>query len=98
MEASAVLNIVGFDITNVSATALVAVCVISILRGWLVPAKVMQERIKDKDQVIADWRGAAEAKDATIAALSSQLNEALEVARLTSDVMEALRKVADIRE
>lgn len=86
-------------LANVGAGTVVIIIVISILRGWLVPRRVMQDRMSDKDRSLADvrrerdlWRSAAQAKDATIAVQARQFDELYEAARVTRDILSAIPK------
>lgn len=95
------MDFAAVDIPSIGAGALVAIVCLSIFRGWLVPRRVMVDAITAKDAVIAgcvktgdDWREVALSKDETIKTLADQLDEAMEMARTSQAIVNALPRVA----
>ncbi len=101
----------AIDISQVSAWSIVAIFVIAILRGWLVPRRTLMDRVEDKEATIKDKNLTIAAKDATIAAKDvevaswrdaattsqGQVNELLEAGRTTQHVITSLSEAVDGR-
>lgn len=78
-------------LANIGSGAIVVIVVLSILRGWLVPRRVL----KDCQEECRDWKHAALAKDDTISVMARQLDEAQEAARVATATMQALSRAAE---
>lgn len=91
------MDITSLPLGQLSASAILAVFVLSILRGWLVPRRVMDDRLADaraenanlKEQVQL-WQGIARDNGATATSAVRQSDQLLEVARTTDQVLRAL--------
>ncbi len=84
-------------LTNLSAAGILAMTVLGILRGWLVPRKVLEEaradreaRLSDMRAQVDDWKAAFQAADARATVLAGQVGELLELARATDEFVRAL--------
>jgi hypothetical protein len=88
-------------IDPLSAAALVALAVLFIFRGWLIPQRTYNDVVRVKDEQIRIWkergdeyRAAWESEVLARGARDSQLAEVLEYARTADQVLRALREVA----
>lgn len=98
------MNIAGLDVLNLGAGGIVSIGVLAVLRGWLVPRRVLNDlraatdaRVADKELEIArtregasEWRSTATTKDQTIAAQAKQIDELMDAVRLSQDLLRAL--------
>lgn len=87
-----------------SAVALLAVFVGAILSGRLVPRKVLEDGLKDRDAMIAaekargdEWRAAAVAQDGRNDVQAQQLAELLSATRTTNALIEGLKQASQGR-
>ncbi len=94
----------AIDISQVSAWSIVAIFVIAILRGWLVPRRTLMDRVEDKQATITDKNAVIAAKDVEIAywreaatTSQEQVNELLEVGRTARHVIASLPEAVDGR-
>lgn len=98
------MDLAGLDVLNLGAGGIVSIGVLAVLRGWLVPRRVLNDlraatdaRVADKEQELArtreatsEWRAAASTKDLTILAQAKQIDELMDSARLSNDLLRAL--------
>lgn len=85
------------SITQGGAAALLAVFVLLVLLGRLVPLRTLEARLKDRDEQLQaeraeknTWRATAERESAARLALQAQNGELLELARTAGHVLTAL--------
>lgn len=78
-------------LANIGSGAIVVLIVLSVLRGWLVPRRILT----DCQRECRDWKQAALAKDDTINTMAHQLDEAQESARVATATLQALSRAAD---
>lgn len=90
------MEIAGFTVGQLSTGSLALLVLVSLIRGWLVPRKVMEERVADRDQENARlreenavWRRAAQESAATASEARAQQQELLTLARTTNQVLAA---------
>jgi len=83
---------------QVALGAIVTFSVLSILRGWIVPRKVLEERMADKqrmvDQAIMErdtWRAAHNERGAEVAELTRQNGRLIDGMETTEALIDALR-------
>lgn len=69
---SVVIDGVPVPTTAVSATALVSLIVLLVLFGFLVPRRVMNERMRDKDKQIDYLTAALDKRDGQVDTLLNQ--------------------------
>ncbi len=72
------------------ATGTLVLVVLMILRGLLIPRKIHEERVSDKDKQIDLWRTAWEKSEEAARIQRDQLSMYLELARTTTAVMQAI--------
>jgi len=89
-------------ISTGGGVGIVAAFLYAILRGHLVPRRVVEDMRSDKDkqiselgQVIDLWRGAAQAKDEAIREFIPMLTEITENDKLILKLLGAIREVVD---
>lgn len=89
---------VSLNPTLVPLGAIVTLVVVSLIRGWLVPRAIVQERIKDKDAQIEalakerdDWKTAYMKSEEARGVLSGQNGDLISGAETTNRLMESLR-------
>ncbi len=92
MDPTLVGDIPNSLIANLSAVGILGATVLAILKGWLVPRKVVEEaradreaRIADYQAQVADWKAAFKASEEARQVLAGQVGELLELARATDD-------------
>lgn len=92
MDPTLIGDIPNSLVGNLSAVAILGATVLAILRGWLVPRKVLEEaradreaRIADAQAQVADWKAAFQAAEQARQVLAGQVSELLELARATDD-------------
>ncbi len=88
MDPTLIGDIPNSRVGNLSAAAILGGVVLAILRGWLVPRKVLEEaradreaRIADYQAQVADWKAAFQASEQARAVLAGQVSELLQLAR-----------------
>ncbi len=79
---------------SIGATGLLAVVVLMILRGALVPRKVHEDRIADKDAQIQAWKDAYNKSEETNEIQQGHIDVLLQAGQTTRHVLEALPKAA----
>lgn len=79
-------------LTNLSAAGILTLVVLGILRGWLVPRRVLEEaradreaRLDDMRKQVDDWKAAFTASEQRATVLAGQVGELLELARATDE-------------
>jgi hypothetical protein len=84
--------------TLIPLGAIVTLVVISLIRGWLVPRSVLQERIADKDRQIEalakerdDWKAAYHVSVESRLEVVRQNGELIDGAETTNRLIESLR-------
>lgn len=82
----------------------IATGILAIIRGWLVPRRVMvdlvalwQKRAEDAERRADQWQAAAEANSRTVAIQASQIGELLESGRLTQHIADSIPKRGEHR-
>lgn len=91
------MDIASLPLGQLSASAILGVFVLSILMGWLVPRRVMADRLADKDaentslkEQVQLWQQIARDNGLTATNAVQQSDQLLEVARTTNQVLRAL--------
>jgi hypothetical protein len=79
---------------TIGATGLLAVVVLMILRGALIPRRVHEDRMADKDAQIKTWKDAALKEAETNEVQRGHISILLQGAQTTRHVLEALPKAA----
>lgn len=82
------MELLGLDPSQIGLTGLVALVVLLILFGLLVPRKNLTDVQKDRDA----WRTAYETSERTRAEQTVQLAELVELAKTTNVMISALPK------
>lgn len=82
-------ELVGLSVAQLTASALLAICILMILRGNLVPKSRVEEALKDRDY----WREAHKVSEDARATTTKQLDVVLEVGTTVNRVMEAVEQV-----
>lgn len=88
----------GFDaalLAKVSAPSLVALVVLMILLGRLIPSRTLDREIEAERRRADDYKAAWEASDARGDAQAEQIAELVELARTTSALVQALYQTAE---
>lgn len=87
----------ALPLNTIGIGGLCTLAVISLWRGWIVPAPLMRELIKMRDDRIAelaaerdDYKAAVTLKDESLRTLSGQNTELLELAKTGNALMRAL--------
>lgn len=83
-----------FLVPNLGFGGVVLLMVLMVLWGKLVPRASYEERIKDKDQQIAEWRDAYLKSEMAREVMRGQITELLQLARTTTHVMTAVQEAA----
>ncbi|MGW2739137.1 hypothetical protein ACWC4D_33680 [Streptomyces sp. NPDC001288] len=88
----------GLNVAQGGAIAILALAVLLILRGHLVPRSVLEDVRKDRDDRLAElsaerdkWRDAHKESEAARVEAQSQVGELLELSRTADYVLRALR-------
>lgn len=81
---------------TIGATGLLALAVILIFRGALVPRSTVDQMRKDKDAAIAMWKGAYETSQRAVEMKDRQIDTLLEAARTTTHVVSAVSEAAGL--
>lgn len=83
------------------AVAILAVTVLGIIRGWLVPASSLEkmltlhaERLQEAHERADEWKGVAKVAITAAAEKDHQLSQLLEVGRTQVALLEGMRKSA----
>lgn len=84
------MNITDLASPATGATGILALVVILILRGLLIPRRVLEERIADKDKQIELWQKAWNKSEAAREIQAQQMTMYLEMARTTTAVIQAI--------
>lgn len=89
-------------LTNAGAVGILAVAVLGVLRGWLVPGKsldamlqVHKERLEQERARGDEWKGVAQTAIARADERDKQTEKLLEVVNVTLALMDTLRKSAE---
>lgn len=89
-------------LANAGAVGILAVAVLGVLRGWLVPGKsldamlaVHKERLDGEKARGDEWKGVAQTAIARADERDKQTEKLLEVVNTTIALMEALRRTAE---
>jgi hypothetical protein len=87
------------QVSTYGSPVLIGVFVLSVYRGWLVPARVLtdfiamhHERLVDKTKEATEWKAAYQAESAKSAVLVRQMEELMESARLTQHIVSEIPK------
>lgn len=88
LETLAALNIPLSDITS---GGIVTIIVLSILRGWIVPRKVLE----DEKSISASWRAAWEAERAARDRLQESINLMIQTGQSTQKILQSLPPISD---
>ncbi len=96
-DTSLIGDIPNTVITNGGAAGILALAVLAVLRGWLVPRKVLEEaredreaRLVDMRQQVDDWKAAFQASEQRATVLAGQVGELLELARATDEFVRSV--------
>lgn len=81
---------------TIGATGLLALAVILIFRGSLVPRSTVDQMRKDKDEQISMWRNAYETSQRAGELKDRQIDTLLEAARTTTHVVSAVSEAAGL--
>lgn len=81
---------------TIGATGLLALAVILIFRGSLVPKSTVDQMRRDKDEAIQMWRTAYEKSQAAGELKDRQIDTLLEATRTTSAVVTAVQEAAGL--
>lgn len=91
-------ELLGIDVAQGGAAALVALVVLLILLGRLVPRSVLQDVRSDRDARLAEisaerdtWRDAHKESEAARIEAQAQVGELLELSRTADHVLRSLR-------
>jgi uncharacterized protein (DUF3084 family) len=91
-------ELLGVDVAQGGAVALVTLVVLLILRGGLVPRSVLEDVRKDRDARVAEvigerdtWRDAHRESEAARMEAQAQVGELLELSRTADHVLRAIR-------
>ncbi len=82
-------ELMGVDIAQGGAVALLALVVLMVLRGYLVPRKTYDDLLKERDT----WREAHTVSEAARALERAQTKELLELSRTSAHALQALPRV-----
>ncbi len=74
----------------IGATGILALVVLSIIRGFLIPRSVHEDRMRDKDAQILFYQTAYEREAETNKVLTAQVSTLMEVARTADHVLSSL--------
>jgi len=86
----------SFVTPTVGATGLLAMAVILIFRGSLVPRGTVDQMRSDKDAQITIWKDAFEASQKVVELKDRQIDTLLEAARTTTHVVTAMSEAAGL--
>lgn len=99
-----VLGIPGIVVVQGGAVGVLALVIVAIITGRLVPRRVLEDVRADRDARLAaekargdEWRAAALAQDERNDVQASQLNQLLDASRTTNALIDGLRKVSEQR-
>lgn len=91
-------ELMGVNIAQGGAVALVTLVVLLIYRGLLVPRSVLEDVRKDRDARVADlvaerdaWRQAYRESESARVEAQNQVGELLELSRVADHVLRAIR-------
>lgn len=91
-------------LTNAGAVGILAVAVLGILRGWLVPGRSLDQmlriheaRLQQEKERGDEWKAAAAAEAARADERDRQTEQLLMVTNATVAALEALRRTAEAR-
>lgn len=82
----------------IGATGLLALVVLMILRGSLIPRRSFQDLVAEKDRQIETWRTAYETGQSVQEVQRQQISALLEANRTTTHVIESLPHAAGLNE
>lgn len=92
-------------IANLGAVGILAIAVLGILRGWLVPGRSLDAMLAIHEQRLAEatkrgdeWRGIAITNGDRADERDKQTERLLEVVNTTVALMETLRRAAEARD
>jgi peptidoglycan hydrolase CwlO-like protein len=86
----------SFLTPTIGATGLLALAVILILRGSLVPRRTVDQMRADKDSQIAIWKDAYATSQRAVEMKDRQIDTLLEAARTTTHVVTAVSEAAGL--
>jgi len=88
------MDYTAFLTPTIGATGMLTLVVILILRGSLVPRRIIDDLRADKDQQIETWRSACTKLQETSDLKDQQISALLEASRTTTQVIAALPRAA----
>lgn len=88
------MNWTAFATPAIGATGLLALGVLLIFFGKLVPSGTVDRVTRSKDQEIALWKAAYDRSEAAHAVKDRQIAALMEAGRTTNHVLEAMRRAA----
>lgn len=80
----------GLPIGVLSSSAIAALAVLSVIRGWLVPSRQVDERLADVKQERDQWREAHRISEQARSLQAGQFDLVLENTRTTAQFIQAL--------
>jgi hypothetical protein len=83
---------------SLGATGLLVIVVLMVLRGTLVPRRVMDDLRADKDAQISTWKTAYETSQRDHAIKDQQITALMEATRTTTNVVAAMSEAAGLSE
>jgi hypothetical protein len=86
----------GFLTPTIGATGLLALAVLLVFMGFLVPRRTVDQMRRDKDAAITMWKDAYETSQRASVKKDQQIERLLEANRTTSRVSTALSEAAGI--
>lgn len=86
----------AFVTPTVGATGLLALAVVLIFRGSLVPRSTVTQMRRDKDDQIAMWKSAYETSQRAVELKDQQIDTLLEATRTTTHVVAAVSEAAGL--
>jgi len=88
------MDYTAFLTPSIGAVGLLALVVLMIFRGSLIPKSTIDARIADKDAQIEMWRAAYEKSQEALDLKDQQIDALLEAARTTTNVVAAVSEAA----
>lgn len=84
----------AFLTPTLGATGLVALCVLMVVWGKLVPASTLDRIVKEKDAQISLWQTAYERSEQAHRLKDAQITALMEAGRTTNSVLQAVHQAA----
>ena len=84
----------SFLTPTIGATGLLALVVVMIFRGSLVPRSTVDQMRADKDQQIEMWKAAYERLETAVTTKDQQITALMDASRTTTQVLQAVHMAA----